>query len=185
MSKSFDKILQYPDARLRQKSKDVALIDNDILNLFKDLKQLAKDNSKDGITLVGLSAPQVGFNVRAFVFFDFKKEEYIEVVNPILVYQSKDLSSEWEGCASVGAGPTSLFAPIARSKACQIRFTDINGKEQLISATNYQSHIMLHEVDHLDGVLFLDRVSDPKMILSAVELDDYAKKHGGKYPKVK
>jgi peptide deformylase len=55
----------------------------------------------------------------------------------------------------------------------------------MISVTNYQSHVLLHEVDHLDGILFLDRVEDPGMILTAVELDEYARKHGGKYPKLK
>jgi peptide deformylase len=185
MSTRFEKILQYPDPRLKEKSKDVKAIDSDILSLIKDLKRLAKENSKDGITLVGLSAPQVGFNVRAFVYYDFQIDQYIEAVNPVVIYQSKDMTAEWEGCASVGSGQTSLFAPVKRAKTCQIRFTDVHGKEKMISVTNYQSHVLLHEVDHLDGILFLDRVEDPGMILTAVELDEYARKHGGKYPKLK
>lgn len=185
MSKRFETILQYPDPRLKEKSKDVKNIDNDIRNLFTDLKKLAIKNSTDGITLVGLSAPQVGLNVNAFVYFDFQLEKYIEVVNPVVLYQSKELTAEWEGCASVGSGATSLFAPVKRPKSCQIRFTDLQGEERMISVTNYQSHVLLHEIDHLNGVLFLDRVEDPNMILTAVELDEYAKKHSGKYPKIK
>ncbi len=185
MSKHFETILQYPDPRLKEKSKEVKTIDNDIINLMSDLKMLAKKNSKDGITLVGLSAPQVGLNVKAFVYYDFIKDYYVEVINPKLLYSSKETTPEWEGCASVGAGPSSLFAPINRSKSCQIRFIDIEGNEQVVAVTNYQSHVLLHEIDHLDGILFLDRVEDPKMILTASELDEYARRHGGKYPKLK
>ena len=78
MAKSFDKILQYPDPILRAKSVDVKIVNNDIINLFQDLERLAKKNSKEGVTLVGLSAPQVGLNVNAFVFYDFKKKKYVE-----------------------------------------------------------------------------------------------------------
>jgi peptide deformylase len=184
MTKNFKEILQYPDKRLLEKSTDIKNVDNDVRNLFRDLEVLAKANSKAGITLVGLSGPQLGWNVRAFIYYDFNKKKYIPVVNPKLVYSSKELTTEWEGCASVGSGQKSLFGPVARSKSCQIEFTDLEGESQIVSVSNYMSHIILHEVDHLDGIIFLDRVNDPNLILTASELDDYAKKHNGKYPKV-
>lgn len=184
MNTKFREILQYPNKILTQKSKDVKTIDNDIKKLLKDLEILARKNSKDGITLVGLSAPQVGLNVKAFVYYDIKEKKYIPVINPRLIYTSKELSTEWEGCASVGIGSKSLFGPVARSKSCQIEFLDLEGNVQLVSVSNYMSHVILHELDHLDGIIFLDRVRDPKMIMSAEELDNYAKRHGGKYPEI-
>lgn len=185
MVKSFDKILQYPDPKLLEKSVDLNSIDNDVKSLFKDLERLAKKGSKQGVTLVGLSAPQIGWNVRAFIFYDFKKNKYIEVINPKLLYSSKELSAEWEGCASVGTGSKSLFAPIRRSKSSQVEYLNLKGETEVLSATNYLSHILLHELDHLEGIIFLDRVEDPQMILTARELDEYAAKHGGNYPKIR
>lgn len=185
MIKQYNQILQIPNPILRNKSKNIKSLDQSVINLLNDLKRLAKENSKEGITLVGLSAPQVGENLNLFVYYDLQKEQYIEVINPKVIYQTKELTFEWEGCASVGTGEKSLFGPVGRSKTCQIQYLDITGKEQIVSASNYQSHILLHEMDHLDGIIFLDRVQDPKMIITAKELDDYARKHGGKYPKLK
>ena len=180
-------IIQYKDPKLgkilREKSKPVKEINNDLINLFKDLEKLAKANSKEGITLVGLSAPQLGENVQAFIYFDFKTDSYVPVINPKLTYESKELSSEWEGCASIGEGPTSLFGPVARPKSCQIEFLGLNNEIKTATVSNYMSHIVLHEIDHLNGILFLDRIKDEKTILTARELDEYAKKHGGKHPK--
>jgi peptide deformylase len=185
MIKHYDTILQYPDPRLREKTKEVKSIDNEIVSLCKDLKKLAKENSKDGITLVGLAAPQLGAEKSVFIFLDLQTNEYVEAINPKVIYESKELSSEWEGCASVGKGPTGLFAPVPRSRMTQVKFLTISGEEKIISAKDFQSHIVLHEVDHLNGIIFLDRVTDPTMILTSKELDEYARKHGGKFPKTK
>lgn len=184
MTEKFHNILQYPDKKLLLKSREVKKNEADLKIILEDLKKLAKANSKNGITLVGLSAPQLGINIRAFVYFDFKQKKYIDVINPKLIYSSKEYSNEWEGCASVGSGQNSLFGPVSRSKSCQINFIDIDGNEHMLSASNYLSHVILHEIDHLDGIIFLERVMDPKMIMTAAELDTYADKHGGKYPKL-
>lgn len=184
MSNLYTHILQYPDKRLLMKSREVKKNEPDIDILLRDLKTLAKKNSKGGIHLVGLSAPQLGVNIRAFVYYDFKEKKYLEVINPKLVYASKEVSNEWEGCASVGIGPKSLFGPVSRSKSCQVQYVDLQGKEHTLIASNYLSHVILHELDHLEGIIFLDRVIDPKMIMTAAELDAYAEKHGGKYPEI-
>jgi peptide deformylase len=184
MSKNFDKILQYPHKALRAQSAQIKKIDSEIISLFKDLKKLAKANSKDGITMVGLSAPQLGANLNAFIIYDFKKGKYIEIINPKTIYTSKETSNEWEGCASVGVGAKSLFAPVRRSKKVQFSYLNLDGEEELMNLSYYMSHIYLHEIDHLNGIIFLDRVEDPKMILTAKELDLYAEKNNGKYPKI-
>ncbi|BDQ04691.1 MAG: peptide deformylase [Candidatus Dojkabacteria bacterium] len=177
-------ILQYPDPKLSAKSRDVRKNEPDLLLIIDSLKNLAKKHSKGGITLVGLSAPQLGLNIRLFVYYDLRKKQYMEVINPKLVYASKELSTEWEGCASVGKGENSLFGPVSRSKSCQIRYYDLAGNEQILNANGYLSHVILHELDHFEGIIFLDRVIDPKLIMTARELDEYALKHGGKYPEV-
>lgn len=183
--KKFEQIVQYDDPKLgsvlREKTKEIKKIDNDVLNLLRDLKKLAKENSKDGITLVGLSAPQVGWSVAAFVYFDIQTRSYIDVINPKLVFESKETTGEWEGCASIGTGQTSLFGKVRRPRSIQVKFLSPEGEEKIINVSNFQSHILQHELDHLNGILFLDRVNKED-IYTAKDLDAYAKKHNGKYP---
>ncbi|MFW5720077.1 MAG: peptide deformylase [Candidatus Dojkabacteria bacterium] len=182
--KKYTKIVQYPDPVLKKVSSEVKTIDNDIKNLLKDLRKLARLHSKDGITLVGLSGPQVGVNTRVFVYYDLQKRDYIDVINPVIIYESKEKTGEWEGCASIGVGPASLFGPVKRPRSVQIRYLNPEGEEVIVPATNYQSHILLHEVDHLDGILFLDRVEDPGMIMTARDMDEYARTHNGEHPEI-
>lgn len=182
----FEEIVQYDDPKLgkvlREKTKEIKTIDNDVINLLSDLKELAKKNSKDGITLVGLSAPQVGWSVSVFVYFDIATRKYIDVINPKVIYESKETTTEWEGCASIGTGQKSLFGQVRRSRACQIKFLSPDNTEKIINVSNFQSHILQHEVDHLNGILFLDRIADKKDIYTTKQLDEYAKKNKGKYP---
>lgn len=177
-------ILQYPAPELKKKSVNVKKVDKSIHKLVDELSRLAKLNSKEGVTLVGLSAPQLGENINLFVYFDFNKKKYLPIVNPKLVYSSKELTTEWEGCASVGVGERSLFGPVSRAKSCKIEYEDMEGNRKMLTGNGYLSHIILHELDHLEGIIFLEKVTDPKMILTAKELDLYASKNNGKYPKV-
>lgn len=180
--KYINRVIQYSDKRyseiLRNKSENIKKNSPDVHKLVKDLMTLAKKTEKDGVTTVGLSAPQIGANYRVFVFYDLDQKKYYEVINPEVIYESSELSSEWEGCASIGTGKNTLFGIVERPKKSKIKYFDLNGKEQVYMAEDYQSHVVLHEVDHLNGILFIDRVKDKNALLNSVELDKYLKKYG-------
>lgn len=186
MSKNQPKIIQYNDEKrkhiLRKVSKDVDLKDENVKKLVEELKKESVASSKQGVTTVGLSAPQIGENLNVFVFFDLAEEKYIEVINPKVIEKSKKTSEEWEGCASIGSGKTTLFGLVKRPENCKIKFLRLDGKEHEYEADNsYQSHIILHEIDHLNGILFTDRVEDKTNILTSKELEKYMKKFGRRY----
>lgn len=180
----YKKILQHPNPILRKKSVEVKKNFDNLYGLIEDLKNTAKKHSKNDIILVGLSAPQIGLNLRVFVFYDQRLNKYIEVINPKIISLSTETSLEWEGCASIGVGKNGLVGPVKRSRYCEIEFFDANWQRKMLSASNILSHILLHEIDHLDGILFLDRVVNEKYLMTFRELDQYMKKNNGKFPKI-
>ncbi|MCX8034925.1 MAG: peptide deformylase [Candidatus Dojkabacteria bacterium] len=183
MRKKFNKILQYPDPKLKLVSKEITSIDADVIRLLDDLERLCRKTSKD-VLIVGLSAVQVGWNVRVFVAFDLNKDRFIRVINPKVVELDEKQSTIWEGCASVGTGENSLFGPVKRPMRVVLEFLDDNGKPNKKEFKNEMSHIILHEMDHLDGIIFLERVEDHSKIITAKELDRYMALHDGQMPPV-
>lgn len=121
---------------------------------------------------VGLAAPQVGLPVRLFVAVEYADDEEenegqekplrsrvlrdFVMLNPVIsVLDKKKDRSYQEGCLSI---PGVYEEGVARARAIRVRYTDLDGKEQSIEADDYLARVFQHEVDHLDGVLFLDRL---------------------------
>lgn len=175
------KIIQVSDKvyghLLREKSEEIKKFDEDLNSLINELFYLCKSSSKEGVTTVGLSAPQIGVTKRVFIYFDLKKKKYFEVINPRIKFLSKEMSAEWEGCASIGTGKNTLFGEVERPEVSEIEFYDKYGERKTAKVNGYQSHVFLHEIDHLEGILFTDHVKDPNNLLNADELDKYMKKY--------
>lgn len=108
---------------------------------------------KDG---VGLAAPQVGKNIRAVVVNT--KEGPIFMINPKI--KNKSLTKEWgeEGCLSVPG----IFGQVKRHKNLTCVFYDIRGEKNQMKAKGLLARVIQHEVDHLDGILFIDKAKDVK-----------------------
>ncbi len=125
----------------------------------------------------GLAAPQIGYGKRITVLRRFDIEEanpkskemiWEVVINPEITYRSEELSTEWEGCLSIKDGD--LFGKVARPVEVEVKFLDINGEEKVVRVRDYQSHVFQHEIDHLDGKLFLRYVENPQELYTAAEL---------------
>lgn len=143
-------ILIYPDERLKMTAKEVTKFDQE---LHKFLDNMAETMySAQG---VGLAATQVG-DMRRVLVMDVSKDgsELIEVINPRIVTKSGKLSYE-EGCLSIPG----YRDHVDRSKALCVEFLDRDGKEHRIECTDLPAVCLQHEIDHLDGVLFVDRLS--------------------------
>lgn len=119
---------------------------------------------------------------------DIKKHAIAEltyvVINPRLIFENEYETYYWEGCLSVGVGDDALYAPIARSEIVEIEYYNPNGDKVKLRAANYFAHVILHEIDHLEGKLFLSRVTDLSKIWKSGDLDRYFSKHN-KYPPFK
>ena len=164
---SIKKILTLPDPTLRKESFPVKKVDNEIRKLMDDM--LETMYAAPGI---GLAAVQIGILKRVIVMDMSKKDEKKEpyfIVNPKIISKSKELASYEEGCLSI----PNQFAEIERAKKCSIQFIDYHGKEQQLEADGILATCIQHEIDHLNGVLFIDYLSKLKkdMIIKKVSKD--------------
>ena len=133
-------------------------------NFDKDLKKLAKDmiETMHATNGIGIAAPQVGVNARIFISAinsDTRKPKELVCVNPEVLYQSPEQVVAEEGCLSL----PQKFGNVKRSSEIFVRFYDLKGKEQNLRLTGMDARVFLHELDHLNGVLFIDKLEKFKI----------------------
>lgn len=134
---------------------------------------------------VGLAAPQVGESIALIVIAirpndirpDIEAFDLV-MINPVITQYVGRRKSMWEGCISAGsAGKADLFAKVPRYNELVVSYLDEKGKAQKQSFTGLKAQIVQHEVDHLNGILFVDRVRDPKTFMTYKEYIKAKKKN--------
>jgi peptide deformylase len=162
-------IRQYPDAVLRMEAREVENFDGDLRRLAERMTQLMRDASG-----VGLAATQIGIIRRVFVFQTDPEADPIAVVNPVVVEQSDESVVDDEGCLSLQG----VQMPVERPISIRLEGRDLDGGELSLDLDEHAARVVQHELDHLDGVLILDRTTDearkaalallrPKAVLTA------------------
>ena len=150
------KILSIPDPLLRKVSEPVLKVDTEVKKLMDDM--LETMYAAPGI---GLAAVQIGILKRAIVI-DLSKEDEkknpLFLVNPEITFKSKELTTYEEGCLSI----PNQFAEVKRPSECKINFLDYNGKKDELYAQGLLATCIQHEIDHLNGILFIDHLSKLK-----------------------
>ena len=150
------KILTEPDPFLRQKSKKVDIVDDEIRSLMDDMVQTMYDAPG-----IGLAAIQIGVPKRVIVIDISKKDEKknpMYFVNPEILIKSENDATYEEGCLSV----PNQFAEINRPDKCKVKYIDYDGKEKVLEAEGLLATCIQHEMDHLEGILFIDYLSKLK-----------------------
>ena len=153
------KILLYPDPLLLMRSAKINIFDKNLVNLSKDLIDTMYD--ADG---VGLAAPQIGINKRIFVMDCSSENEEKDcrvVINPEIEHASEELGSYKEGCLSIPG----ITEEISRPKVIKVLYQDVNGVLQRDTYDDLWSICFQHELDHLNGKLFIDHLRPMKKIL--------------------
>lgn len=146
---------------LRQRAKKVHRIDNSLKALIADLIDTVKDAPG-----AGLAAPQIGVPLRVLVT---NHEDRIRVaINPEIVWESEGEVVADEGCLSIPG----LYGPVARKDAVVVRALGRNGKISKIRAEDWEARILQHEIDHLNGILYIDRIKDKKLLRRADEAEE-------------
>ena len=146
-------IITIPDAVLRKRCKPVEQIDGSIKTLIDDM--LATMYAAPGI---GLAAPQINVPLRLVVMdISAEKEDRapIVMINPEIVKYGDDRRVHEEGCLSI----PDYFAEIERPAAVTVKYLDRNGQPQELSTGDFLATVIQHEVDHLNGKLFIDYLS--------------------------
>ena len=139
---------------LRTPSKPVRSVTSELRNFALDM--IKTMHAEKG---VGLAAPQVGRNIRLIVCMlnpGDKNEVVIPMVNPVILQESEDRALGEEGCLSLPG----VWGKVDRSKQIIVRFLNLKGKEQTLELVDFNARVVQHEIDHLDGVLFVDRAED-------------------------
>ena len=150
------KILTEPDPFLRQKSKIVEEVNDEIRSLMDDMVDTMYDAPG-----IGLAAIQIGIPKRVIVIDlskDDQKKNPLYFVNPEIIIKSKNDASYEEGCLSV----PNQFAEISRPDTCKVKHLDYDGNEKILEAEGLLSTCIQHEMDHLEGILFIDYLSKLK-----------------------
>ncbi len=150
------KILIEPDPILRKKCDPLEKVDDEVRKLMKEMLQTMYDAPG-----IGLAAVQVGI-LKRLVVIDISKEDEkknpLFLVNPEIIYRSENKSIYEEGCLSLPG----QFAEIERPANCTLRYIDFFGKQKELKAEGLLATCIQHEVDHLDGILFIDYLSKLK-----------------------
>jgi peptide deformylase len=162
------------DQILREKAAPVAKVDDKIREILSEMEKIMRAESG-----AGLAAPQVGILKRMLIFLEIEKHgEKITVykcVNPKIISCSEKRVAIDEGCLSVQGPDGPIFAGVDRPESVVAEWIDENGAMQKKEFSGYAARAIQHEIDHLDGILFIDYLSSAKreMVMRKVK-----KRHG-------
>ncbi len=159
-SKKF-KILEIGDPALRKKAKHVTVFHKKLHSIIDSLIA-ALDDREDG---AALAATQVGI-MKRIVVVDYKNE-FFEMVNPVII-SAEGLESDTEGCLSLPG----LSGIVPRALTVKVKYQDRNGVEQIVERSDALARCFQHEIDHLDGILYIDRMEEEfvKRVDSEIQL---------------
>ena len=158
------KIITTPDARLREKSEKVRKIDDGILKVISDMRKLSLDWEADHPyeLSAAMAAPQMGVNKRIIIIRDDMEDKkngsFTALINPEVIRTEGKIKKDYEGCLSV----PSIYGMVPRATKVKIKAKLEDGTEVRIKATDELARTLLHEIDHLDGILFIDHIKGVK-----------------------
>ena len=164
-------ILTIPDTRLKHKSINVEKFDQNLKETIKDMFDTLYASGNG----IGLAAPQVGIKKR-IVVIDIKKDDVsnpVAFINPKIIKFSDEKFINEEGCLSV----PEYYADVERAKEVEVEWFNTEGKKKSTTFTGLMSICIQHEIDHLDGILFIDHLSKLKRKLVIEKLKKIKKKN--------
>lgn len=137
------------DPILRAKAADVVAFDEKLRKLSADMLE-----TMDDAPGVGLAAPQVGISIRMFVYDSGVDGQRGALCNPEIVWFSEETVEMEEGCLSI----PDIYLPVVRPEAIRVEAQDLSGEAVTIEADDVLARIFQHEIDHLNGILFIDHL---------------------------
>ncbi len=163
--------------QVTQKLSAAEIASEKIQRLIADMRYTL-ENRKYG---VGLAAPQVGYAIALSVIGikptpsrpDSPRVDMI-VINPEIVRFYGQKAGLWEGCISFGVGANAPYAQALRNRKVRVRYVDEHGQKHEKDFEGILAHVLQHEIDHLNGILFVDRVVDSKTYMT---ISEYEKRH--------
>lgn len=164
MNKKSVPVIVTPDPRLRKVSTEVTEIDDEVKEIIEQMIQASLDWEKEHEfeLSAALAAPQLGYNRRIIVvredMNEKKNAKFIPLINPVVVKTEGRILRDYEGCLSV---PT-LYGKVPRPAKARIKAELEDGTPVSLKVEGFLARTILHEIDHLDGILFIDHIRDKK-----------------------
>lgn len=152
---SIKKIYQYPEPVLREKTIEITTFDEELQNLVKDMAETMYNAPG-----IGLAAPQIGKSLKVIVVDtskDSDTKQYMPMINPKIV-EHEGTQIDEEGCLSVAE----LSAKVKRYKKITVTYQDLEGTTHTLTTEDRFAVVLQHEIDHLNGILFIDHLSPLK-----------------------
>jgi len=143
-------VRQYPDPALRVPATAIADVDDDVRGLVERMADIMRRSHG-----VGLAAPQIGVLQRVFVYRTGADDPVRALINPELGVKSEEMETDTEGCLSLLGGEVTV--PVERHVRVVARGLDESGERVEVEAEGLEARVIQHELDHLDGVLIIDR----------------------------
>ncbi len=156
-------VRQYPDPVLRMQAREVEHFDDALAALAERMGRLMRDARG-----VGLAAPQIGLLQRVLVYQTDEEGMLVVLVNPTIVGSGEETEVADEGCLSLGAA--SVAVPVERPVAVSVAARSPVGEELHVEAEGLEARVIQHELDHLDGILTLDRTGTEERRRALAEL---------------
>ena len=191
--KDIPSIVTTPDPRLRQKSEKVHQIDDEIKRIIDEMiaSSLAWEEEHEFELSAAMAAPQLGYNKRIIVVREDMSNKdnatFVPLINTVVIKTEGKIIEDYEGCLSV----PSIYGKVGRPYKARIKAVTENGEEVRLKATGFLARTLLHEIDHLDGVLFIDHIKDQtdafyklndKGDLESLDYDKYIKNNKDLFP---
>ena len=191
--KDIPSIVTTPDPRLRQKSEKVHQIDDETKRIIDEMiaSSLAWEEEHEFELSAAMAAPQLGYNKRIIVVREDMSNKdnanFVPLINPVVIKTEGKIIEDYEGCLSV----PSIYGKVGRPYKARIKAVTENGEEVRLKATGFLARTLLHEIDHLDGVLFIDHIKDQtdafyklndKGNLEPLDYDKYIKNNKDLFP---
>ena len=191
--KDIPSIVTTPDPRLRQKSEKIHQIDDETKRIIDEMiaSSLAWEEEHEFELSAAMAAPQLGYNKRIIVVREDMSNKdnanFVPLINPVVIKTEVKIVEDYEGCLSV----PSVYGKVGRPYKARIKAVTENGEEVRLKATGFLARTLLHEIDHLDGVLFIDHIKDQtdafyklndKGDLEPLDYDKYIKNNKDLFP---
>ncbi|GGC91536.1 peptide deformylase [Enterococcus wangshanyuanii] len=157
-------IVIHPNERLMQKAIPVTMITDETITILENMYETMI--AHDGI---GLAAPQIGKNIQLAVIEVDEETGLFELINPEII-ESKGTDVDVEGCLSIPG----TYGTVERAEEVTVRYFDREGDEIEVTAYGYLARAFQHEIDHLNGELFIDKIIEP---IKPEDLDAYMEEH--------
>ncbi len=155
-------IITLPNPHLRQRSQKIGFISQEVRDLIQGMQEATLDweDSRDHEVGVALAAIQVDRALRVVVIrnnFDDKKDRRFSVfINPSITKYEGEIVEDYEGCLSV----PNIYGKVPRYSKVRVKALDLNGQEVRLTAEGFLARVFQHEIDHTNGVVFIDHIKE-------------------------